>query len=201
MPSSKQPFLSTQRLVLRPFDPADVPMVVKLAGDRAVAENTLSFPHPYAEADAEAWVSQQQAIWPGNKGVGYAITQPDGTLCGSVGLSLNLSYNLAELGYWIGRPRWGQGYATEAAAALVAFGFGKLGLNRINATRFGDNPASGRVMEKLGLVQEGYRRRHTLKWGVYRDIALYGLLREDWNATQPRTSSNPASYSSCSSDK
>lgn len=176
----EQPTLTTQRLVLRPFTRADVATVVALVGDRAVAENTLSIPHPYTEVDAEAWISQQQADWAANKALNFAITQPDGTLCGSVGLSLYPAYNMAELGYWIGRPYWSQGYATEAAAALIDFGFSTLGLNRINAVHFGDNPASGRVMEKLGMTKEGYRRRQTPKWGVYRDVALYGLLREDW---------------------
>ncbi|WP_035990871.1 GNAT family N-acetyltransferase [Leptolyngbya sp. KIOST-1] len=176
----QQPTLRTERLVLRPFTLTDVADVVALAGDRAVAENTLSLPHPYTTADAEAWVQQQQADWAANQALNFTIAQADGTLCGSVGLRLYPAYNMAELGYWVGRPFWGRGYATEAAAVVVDFGFETLGLNRVNATHFGDNPASGRVMEKLGLVKEGYRRRQTLKWGVYRDVALYGLLREDW---------------------
>ncbi|PSN07416.1 GNAT family N-acetyltransferase [filamentous cyanobacterium CCT1] len=177
---TEQPILNTLRLVLRPFMLSDVADVVALAGDRAVAENTLSIAHPYTEADAEGWINQQQADWAASKALNFAITQPNNTLCGSVGLRLFPDYNMAELGYWIGRPFWGRGYATEAAAVLVDFGFINLGLNRINAVHFGDNPASGRVMEKLGMVKEGYRRRQTPKWGVYRDVALYGLLREDW---------------------
>ncbi|MBE9110565.1 GNAT family N-acetyltransferase [Nodosilinea sp. LEGE 07298] len=177
---TEQPILKTLRLMLRPFTLSDVEAVVVLAGDRTVAENTLSIPHPYTEADAEGWINQQQADWAASNALNFAITHPDNTLCGSVGLSLYPNYNMAELGYWIGRPFWGRGYATEAAAVLVNFGFINLGLNRINAVHFGDNPASGRVMEKLGMVKEGYRRRQTPKWGVYRDVALYGLLREDW---------------------
>ncbi|MEP0905121.1 GNAT family N-acetyltransferase [Leptolyngbya subtilissima ST-M1] len=177
---AEQPILCTSRLVLRPFALADVAAVVALAGDRAVAEYTLSIPHPYSEADAEEWINQRPAAWTEKKAINYAITLPDGDLCGSVGLGLYPTYNMAELGYWIGKPYWGQGYATEAGAAVVDFGFSTLGLNRINAIRFGDNLASGRVLEKLGMAQEGYRRRQTPKWGVYRDVALYGLLREDW---------------------
>ncbi|MBE9157390.1 GNAT family N-acetyltransferase [Nodosilinea sp. LEGE 06152] len=180
-----QPTLTTERLVLRPFDLGDVAGVVALAGDRALAENTLAIPHPYTEADAKSWIGEQPIAYGENKSITYAITQADNTLCGAVGLSLYSAYNMAELGYWVGRPFWGRGYATEAGAALIAFGFDTLGLNRINAIHFGDNPASGRVMEKLGMAKEGYRRRQTPKWGVYRDVALYGLLREDWmNAKQ-----------------
>ncbi len=175
----EQSTLTTERLVLRPFVLADVAAVVALAGDRAVAEYTLSIPHPYSEADAEEWISQRPAAWAEKKAINYAVVLPDGNLCGSVGLALYPAYNMAELGYWIGQPYWGQGYATEAGVAVVDFGFGTLGLNRINAIRFGDNLVSGRVLEKLGMTQEGYRRRQTPKWGVYRDVALYGLLRED----------------------
>jgi RimJ/RimL family protein N-acetyltransferase len=145
-----------------------------------VAENTLSIPHPYTEADAEAWISQQPIAYKAGTAVNFALTRRDHPLCGSVGLALNPNYNLADLGYWVGHPFWGQGYATEAATAVIAFGFSVLGLNRINATHFADNPASGRVMKKLGMVNEGYRPQYTLKWDKYRDIVLYGLLYEDW---------------------
>jgi RimJ/RimL family protein N-acetyltransferase len=166
--------------VLRPFALADAETVAALAGDRAIAATTLSIPHPYAPADAEDWIATHPADYRKGCAVSYAITLPEGSLCGSVGLGLSPEHNFAELGYWIGRPFWGNGYATEAAVALVDFAFGSLGLNRINSTHFSDNPASGRVMQKLGMVQEGYRARYTRKWGVYRDIVLYGLLREDW---------------------
>lgn len=181
---AEQPILRTQRLILRPFTLADVPAVIALAGDRAVAENTLSIPHPYSEADAQDWISQRSVVYGTGKSINFAIAQSSGTLCGAVGLDINLNHNFAELGYWVGRPFWGQGYATEAAAALIAFAFNTLGLNRINATYFSDNPASGRVMEKLGMVKEGYRPQHTLKWGLYRDITLYGLRQEDWFSRQ-----------------
>ncbi|NMF82887.1 GNAT family N-acetyltransferase [Nodosilinea sp. P-1105] len=177
---AEQPILSTERLILRPFTQADVPTVTDLAGVRQISEMTLSIPYPYTEADATAWISQHPQLWAEGKAIDYAITRYDVSLCGSVGLGLNPDHNLAELGYWIGQPYWGLGYATEAARAIVAFGFTTLELNRINATHFSDNPASGRVMEKLGMRCEGYRHRHTLKWGKYRDIKLYGLLQSDW---------------------
>ncbi|MGF1568151.1 MAG: GNAT family N-acetyltransferase [Nodosilinea sp.] len=176
-----QPVLLTSRLMLRPFTLADLSDLVVLAGDREVAAMTLSIPHPYTAEHGREWISQQPQRRAEGKAVNFAIALPNHTLCGSIGLGLNSAQNLAELGYWVGQPYRGQGYATEAARAVIDFGFGTLGLNRINATHFSDNPASGRVMEKLGLVYEGGRRRHTLKWGEYRDIKLYGLLREDWS--------------------
>jgi RimJ/RimL family protein N-acetyltransferase len=141
---------------------------------------TLSIPCPYPVAQAQEWILQRPQAWREGKAVNYAITQMDDILCGSVSLGLDRLHHHAELGYWIGKPYWGQGYATEAAAAMIAFGFNSLKLHRINATHFSDNLASGRVMEKLGMTYEGHRRGFTLKAEQYRDIELYGLLREDW---------------------
>jgi RimJ/RimL family protein N-acetyltransferase len=180
MTSSTTPTLHTKRLILRPFSLADVPAVVALAGDWDIAFNTLSVPHPYTEDHAVQWIRQQNEQWKQKQAVTFAIAQADNTLVGSIGLGLVPSFNLAELGYWVGKPYWGRGYATEAACAVVDFGFEKLSLHRIQATHFGNNPASGKVMQKVGLLYEGCRRQHTLKWDEYRDIKLYGMLREDW---------------------
>jgi RimJ/RimL family protein N-acetyltransferase len=180
MTSSTTPTLHTKRLILRPFSLADVPAVVALAGDWDIALNTLSVPHPYTEDHAVQWIRQQSEQWEQKQAVTFAIAQADNTLVGSIGLGLVPSFNLAELGYWVGKPYWGRGYATEAACAVVDFGFEKLSLHRIQATHFGNNPASGKVMQKVGLLYEGCRRQHTLKWDEYRDIKLYGMLREDW---------------------
>jgi RimJ/RimL family protein N-acetyltransferase len=83
------------------------------------------------------------------------------------------------LGYWIGVPYWGNGYATEAGRAVLDHGFGELGLNRVYAHCFARNPASRRVLEKLGMRHEGTRRRHTLKWGEYLDEEEFGILASD----------------------
>ena len=85
-----------------------------------------------------------------------------------------------ELGYWIGVPYWGKGYCTEAGEALLEYGFTELDLNRIHASYFSRNPASGRVMEKLGMTYEGTRKQHILKWNKFEDLALKGILRKDW---------------------
>ena len=122
------------------------------------------------------WIRQQAVQWEQKQAVNFAIAHSDNTVVGSIGLGLVPSFNLAELGYWVGKPYWGKGYATEAARAVVQFGFEKLSLHRIQATHFGNNPASGRVMQKVGMLYEGCRRQHTLKWGEYRDIKLYGMV-------------------------
>ena len=78
----------------------------------------------------------------------------------------------------LGRPFWGRGYATEAARAVIEYGFSVLNLHRIYAMHFSRNPASGRVMEKCGMVHEGRFREHVRKWGVFEDVDLRGILRE-----------------------
>ena len=88
----------------------------------------------------------------------------------------------AELGYWIGKPYWGQGYCTEAARATLDFGFEQLGLNRIFAHHFARNPASGRVMQKIGMTREGRLRQHVKKWDAFEDLELYGILKDHWAA-------------------
>jgi ribosomal-protein-alanine N-acetyltransferase len=183
MQFTEYPILQTPRLLLRPFTLADAPEVVRMAGEWEIAATTLSIPHPYTEDHAEQWIRQQPEQWAVGKAVNFAISHPDNTLYGSIGLGIVPTFNLAEMGYWVGKPYWGKGFATEAAQAMLAFGFETLGLNRIQATHFSNNPASGRVMEKIGMVYEGCRRQHTLKWGEYRDIKLYGMLKADWETS------------------
>jgi len=89
-------------------------------------------------------------------------------------------HDRAELGYWVGRPYWGRGYATEAGLGLLAHSFGVLRLNRVFAIHYSRNPASGRVLQKLGMRQEGVMPQHIKKWGVYVDAVCYGVLRDDW---------------------
>jgi [ribosomal protein S5]-alanine N-acetyltransferase len=80
----------------------------------------------------------------------------------------------------VGRDWWGQGYATEAARAVLRYGFEELKLNRIYAHHMTKNPASGRVLEKIGMQREGCLRQMIRKWGVLEDVVLYAILRQDW---------------------
>jgi acetylornithine deacetylase/succinyl-diaminopimelate desuccinylase-like protein len=89
-------------------------------------------------------------------------------------------HDRAEIGYWIGKPYWGRGYATEAAAAVLSYGFGALNLHRMHAYHYSRNPASGRVLQKIGMSHEGRAPGHIKKWGTHEDCELYGILRADW---------------------
>jgi ribosomal-protein-alanine N-acetyltransferase len=173
------PTLPTERLLLRPFDTADAPAVQGLAGDREVASNTLTIPHPYEDGMAEAWIEGHAGNWAERKILTLAVTTAEDGVLGAIGIHLKLEHLRGELGYWIGVPFWNRGYATEAAGAMIEFGFFSIGLNRIEAHHFTRNPASGRVMEKLGMTLEGVRREHVLKDDTLEDLALYAILHSD----------------------
>jgi RimJ/RimL family protein N-acetyltransferase len=179
-----QPTLDTPRLVLRPMVPADGPRVRELAGDWAIADTTAVVPHPYPEGGGEAWIAMHPAAWSAGTSVTYAVVLRAGDLLiGVMGLVIRRGRESGELGYWIGKPYWARGYATEAAAAVLDLAFGPLGLHRVEATHFTRNPASGRVMEKLGMRLEGVFRDAFLKWGRYEDVAQRAILADEWAAT------------------
>lgn len=175
-----QPTLTTTRLILRPFTLADAPDVQRLAGDRAIAEMTLLIPHPYPDGLAEKWIAPHAEKFAQRALANFAIIErASGQLIGAIGLVIEDEHARAELGYWIGQPFWCRGYCTEAARAILRFGFDELRLNRIAAHHFTRNPASGRVLQKLGMQHEGTFRQHLRKWGEFIDAELYGLLRDD----------------------
>ncbi|HPQ39572.1 MAG TPA: GNAT family N-acetyltransferase [bacterium] len=176
------PTLEIDRLILRPFTMADAPDVQRLAGDRAVADTTLAIPHPYEDGMAEAWIRTHRDAFDTGNGVHFAITRkPAGTLVGAISLMGVVPGHQAELGYWIGVPFWNSGYCTEAARAVIGYAFSDIGLIRVHCCHFRRNPASGRVMRKLGMTHEGCRRRHIVKWGRAEDIEMYGILWEEWD--------------------
>jgi ribosomal-protein-alanine N-acetyltransferase len=169
--------LETARLWLRPFTLPDVPQLVPLIGAREVAATTLRIPHPYTEENAREFLTNPKHRCEEVLGI---IRKADQQLVGAVGLHPDMAHKRAELGYWIGVPYWGNGYATEAARAVVAYGFGELDLNRIYASHFEGNNASARVLQKIGMRHEGCQRGHILKWGRFLDSQLYGMLRPEW---------------------
>lgn len=176
------PVLETGRLRLRGLVPADAPAIAALAGDPAVAATTLRVPHPYPPETALRFIEGQRQLFETGQGVAYAVEEKaEGCLCGCVGLGRDEEHHHAELGYWIGVRWWGRGYATEAARLVIAWGFAHLRLHRITARHFASNPASGRVLEKLGMRREGLLREHYFKEGRgFEDAVLYGLLLGDW---------------------
>lgn len=177
------PTLHTPRLVLGAFTPADAADLHQLAGNRDIADTTLSIPHPYDLDHALAWISQQRRELVRGRAANFAVRLTDDSrLIGCAGLrDIDREHCQAELGFWIGRQWWGQGYAREAASAVLKFGFEQLGLNRICAHHMVRNPAAGQVLRHIGMEREGVLRQRVRKWGVYEDVVIYASLREDRN--------------------
>ena len=173
--------LETKRILLRPFELSDGPRVKKLAGDKAIADTTLNVPHPYKDGMAEEWILTHQPKFENKEEVTCAIIlKPIQKLIGAIGLTIDKRFNRAELGYWVGKEYWNQGYCTEASKVILKYGFYELGLHRIIATHIIRNPASGKVMKKIGMKKEGILREHVIKWDKYEDVVSYGILKKEW---------------------
>lgn len=174
--------LSTERLILRKLETTDAKRIEELAGDYDVAKTTLNIPHPYPKGSALVFIHSVIESESKGKLVTFALTKKEtNELIGLMAISINSTFNRGELAYWVGKPYWGQGYGTEAARALLQYGFEVLQLNRIYAQSFTTNPGSWRIMEKIGLIYEGTLRQHVSRFGQYYDLAQYGILNEEFN--------------------
>lgn len=181
----EQPILHTRRLTLRPFTLADAADVQRLVGAYKVAANIPNIPHPYEDGMAETWINTHPPRLADDTGITYAMMLTEtGELCGAISLMLKPEHQRAELGYWVGVPYWERGYCTEAARALRDHGFQVLGLHRLFAVHLTRNPASGRVMQKIGMRHEGTLREHEFTRGVFETVETYAILRSEWEAEQ-----------------
>ncbi len=178
------PKIKTERLLLRPFELSDANEIQRLAGDKDIADTTLNIPHPYEDGMAEGWISMHRSKFEAGELVNFAIvSNASNELMGAVGLMIVPQFERAELGYWIGKPYWENGYCTEACKAVLQYGFNTLKLNRIYAFHLSRNPASGRVMQKIGMTHEGIAPQHTKKWDKFEDLEQYGMLRKHLEKT------------------
>lgn len=177
-----RPNLETTRLVLRPFAIADARRVQELAGDSKIAETTATVPHPYLDGMAEEWIGKHDGWFKSGSSVQFAIVlKKSNELIGCIDLiGISKANQKAEVGYWVGVDFWNAGFCTEAMKAVVSYGFDSLNLNKITSRHMSTNPASGRVMQKAGLVQEGLLRQEFFKNGRFVDMYVYGILREDF---------------------
>ena len=177
-----QPTLTTERLILRPYSLSDAKELQRLIGDRDVSDTLLLVPYPYLDGMAEEWIDKQSLEYQEGKSVQFAIADRNKRfLMGTIGMNnIIQEYQRAELGYWVGKPYWGNGYCTEAARVMLRWGFEVLGLNRISATHMTSNPRSGRVMQKIGMTHEGHMRQYGKKWDKYEDGEMWAILRSDY---------------------
>jgi RimJ/RimL family protein N-acetyltransferase len=170
------PVLETARLTLRAPRPADAKAIAALANDRRIAENTATMPYPYRLADAEDFIRR---LGDGSSETAFAITLADKTPIGICGLKPARS-GAPEIGYWLGVPYWGKGYATEAVRALIDHAFEDLRLDRLEADARVSNPASRRILEKCGFQWSGVMLRRVRAIASAAPVDRFRLDRGLW---------------------
>lgn len=171
----KFPIIETERLILSKLEDKDIPFIVEYLQHRIYSDLTSNIPYPYTESDARFWLRMSKDAFENNTGYTFGIRNKEGHIIGAIGLH-DREDDKAELGYWLGIPYWNKGYVTEAAKAIVDFGFNELGFHKIFATHFIHNPASGRIMEKIGMEQEAVLIQEIKKDGEYFDLVRYSIF-------------------------
>ncbi len=180
------PTIRTDRLTLRPVADADADALFALHSDASVLRYWDS--PPWSEPSrAERFIAVSRQLEQDGTGARVAMERSsDGTFLGWCGVvRWNPDHRSASLGYCLDRAAWGQGYATEAAGALVQWAFDTLDLNRVQAETDTRNAASARVLEKLGFVREGTLREDCVVNGEVSDSWVFGLLRREWRRVVP----------------
>jgi RimJ/RimL family protein N-acetyltransferase len=156
------------------------------ASAREVADTMISLPHPYPAGEAERYVARRQSEREAGRSVAYAIEKKaDRGFYGLIEIrDIEREHSQGELSFWLAVDAWGQRYMSEAVRAVVGYAFATLGLNRLYAYHMVRNPASGRVLAKNGFEREGLLRQRVRKWGQFEDVALWAVLRQEWQAAQ-----------------
>ncbi|SEQ79367.1 GNAT family N-acetyltransferase [Piscibacillus halophilus] len=169
--------LSTNRLHLRPFTIDDAPRVYELASDRAIYETTLNIPQPYTLDTAKDWINRHHELIDKGEIYPFAIILKDqNLLIGAMSIRVDRQHKRGELAYWVGKSYWSQGYATEAAERVTHFAQNELLIHKVWAQALTINPASSKVMIKLGMEKEGTLAEHYYKDGKFLDVDVYGKV-------------------------
>lgn len=173
--------LSTERLHLRTYEMKDEKAIYEIINSPGIFETTLNIPYPYPKEQVSIWIhfTVKNSLY--KRGYEYGIFSKTGKYIGNVGI-VNIDWlnNSAEVTYFIGEALWGQGYATEAVQAILAFAFENLELERIQGRCMSGNLASFKVMQKCGLSYEGMARHEVIKGGKYHDVLYAAILKEDY---------------------
>ena len=164
-------------ITLEPAGLGHVEEVQRYASDPVMGE-TVNFPSPYPPDGAAQWARRTVERRAAGREYVFAVLE-GGSLVGVCGL-VDVADGSAELGYWVGRPFWGRGYATEAARMVLRFGFEELGLAKVTARCLERNPASYRVLEKAGMRFEGWRPCAHPKWGASERDACFAIKKDEW---------------------
>jgi ribosomal-protein-alanine N-acetyltransferase len=176
-----QPELTTARLQLRAFGEGDAEALVRVAGPLEVTRYTR-LPHPLDGEGARAWIERQNRGWAAGQWISWAAIDAGGELRGGANLRFEPSFHSAEVGFWLGRASWGQGFGTELARAATKWAFLQWGARRVEAHCVASNVGSARVLERAGFRAEGRLREAFERDGEVADLLLFGLLRREWEA-------------------
>lgn len=176
------PELITERLVLsQPQESDREDLISYLNETPEFSENTLSMPYPYLDEHATFWFEMSKnGLETGNAYIFAIRLKESKKLIGGIGLHLSQPHSKAEAGYWIAKDYQKKGYVTEALKEMIRFGLQELHLNKIYATCFVHNPASGKAMIKCGMRPEAELRQEYCKNGQFLDVFRYIILRENF---------------------
>jgi RimJ/RimL family protein N-acetyltransferase len=173
--------IETPRLFLRPYRFEDVEDVFGYACDEAWARYLEAVPHPYAKADAVAFIARQVLLDRQTHATWALVFE--GSVVGGINIRFSLDHSVGEMGWSIARRLWNRGLTTEAASVVVDVAFRTHpSLRRIRAMADARNTASHRVMAKIGMKNEGTLRENRLVGGSLIDEAWFGILRAEWEA-------------------
>lgn len=175
------PVLKTRRLVLRRMRMSDADAIFRYCSDPKVTRYMIFQTHR-SLADTRKFMRASEKGYRRGGPPHWAITlRRSGELIGLCGfLPFELMHRRGEFGYWLGKPHWGQGYATEAVEALLAFGFRRMKLNRLQARVLVGNRASARVLEKAGMKFEGVLREYQQIKGKFPNLWFYSMLQREF---------------------
>ncbi|WP_298283987.1 8-oxo-dGTP diphosphatase MutT [Acidocella sp.] len=183
------PSLRTSRLTLRAFMAEDAPHFHRLINDWEICRRLPDAPFPYPAELAEGWIAASLADRDAHRAEQFAVVESQtGTLVGAVGLKLAKGQKAAELGYWLGRAFWGQGYALEAVRRVVEWAFAALPIAQLTATTAADNEASQAVLARLGFVADGKGSKVFMcRPGHKLPVRHFRRPREELEAAAPET--------------
>ena len=172
--------IETERLILRLFEMRDAEKVVRICNNFKMYRYTLTLPYPYTIENATTWIENHSENFDKDIHYTFAITDKfTGELYGSLGLSYDKTNKKGELGYIVAEEQWGHGYATEGTKAMIEFAFDVKKYHKVFAVFFSSNPASGRVLEKAGMIFEGKQVDHVYKLNQYHDLISYAVINKE----------------------
>lgn len=189
------PVLRTSRLTLRPLHGDDVVSFHRLINDWDICRRVPDAPFPYPESQAQEWIEAAAADREAHRAEQFAIAETlTGALVGCVGLKFTKDRKSAELGYWIGRPHWRQGYALEAVRRVVEWAFASLPITQLTAVVAADNDGSLAVLRHMGLEQTGKgHRMFSCRPGQKLPVKHFALARDvDGPAAPPEQAQKSA---------